>query len=88
MTPAFAFLTFLSQPANASTYANTTVQHSTVADVDYTNADLKRLSPWLEAAQGAGLYSRTSTDLTLRSSSPWRNFGCARCLAITRTSRR
>lgn len=44
---AFAFLDFLSDKANAATYADATVQHLTVADVEYGNADLKRLSPWL-----------------------------------------
>jgi raffinose/stachyose/melibiose transport system substrate-binding protein len=44
---ATAWLTFLSDKANAVTYADTTVQHLTVADVDYTNKDLKQLAPWL-----------------------------------------
>ncbi|HYP44909.1 MAG TPA: extracellular solute-binding protein [Propionibacteriaceae bacterium] len=44
---ATAWLTFLSDKANAATYANKTVQHVSVAGVDYTDADLKRLAPWL-----------------------------------------
>jgi raffinose/stachyose/melibiose transport system substrate-binding protein len=44
---AFAFLDFLSDRASATTYANATVQHVTVAGVEYTNADLKQLMPWL-----------------------------------------
>lgn len=44
---ATAWLTFLSDKANAATYANKTVQHLTVADVEYTNTDLKKLAPWL-----------------------------------------
>ena len=44
---ATAWLEFLSDKANAATYANKTVQHVTVADVEYTDADLKKLAPWL-----------------------------------------
>jgi raffinose/stachyose/melibiose transport system substrate-binding protein len=44
---ATAWLKFLSDKANAVTYADATVQHLTVADVDYTNKDLKQLAPWL-----------------------------------------
>jgi raffinose/stachyose/melibiose transport system substrate-binding protein len=44
---AYAWIEYLSDPANASTYANGTAQHVTVADVEYTNADLKRIEPWL-----------------------------------------
>ena len=44
---ATAFLTFLSDPANATAYANATVQHVTVSGVDYTDRDLKQLAPWL-----------------------------------------
>jgi raffinose/stachyose/melibiose transport system substrate-binding protein len=44
---ATAWLAFLADKANASTYANATVQHVTVAGVDYTDADLKKLAPWL-----------------------------------------
>lgn len=44
---ATAWLTYLSDKANAATYANNTVQHVTVADVEYTDADLKKLAPWL-----------------------------------------
>ncbi|GGL91532.1 hypothetical protein GCM10010129_39080 [Streptomyces fumigatiscleroticus] len=44
---AYAFLAFLSDPANAGTYANATGQHVTVEGVDYTNADLKAVAPWL-----------------------------------------
>ncbi|MDP9399006.1 MAG: extracellular solute-binding protein, partial [Actinomycetota bacterium] len=38
----------LSSPQVASVYANGTSQHLTVKDVDYTNADLKALAPWLQ----------------------------------------
>lgn len=44
---AVEWLRFLSDKQNAGTYANATVQNVSVADVDYTNADLKSLSPWL-----------------------------------------
>jgi raffinose/stachyose/melibiose transport system substrate-binding protein len=44
---AYALLEFLSDPANAATYANGTGQHVTVEGVDYTNADLKSVAPWL-----------------------------------------
>ena len=44
---ALAWLKHLSDPAVAATYANGTVQHVTVKDVDYTNADLKAFEPWL-----------------------------------------
>jgi raffinose/stachyose/melibiose transport system substrate-binding protein len=44
---ATAWIEFLSDKANAATYANKTVQHVTVAGVDYTDADLKKLAPWL-----------------------------------------
>ncbi|OYO22798.1 ABC transporter substrate-binding protein [Enemella dayhoffiae] len=43
-----AWLAFLSDKANATTYANATVQHVTVKGVDYQNADLKQLAPWLQ----------------------------------------
>ncbi|MFE6930972.1 ABC transporter substrate-binding protein [Streptomyces sp. NPDC057699] len=45
---ALAFLEFLSDPANAAAYADGTGQHVTVEGVDYTNADLKAVSPWLK----------------------------------------
>lgn len=45
---AVAWLDFLSDPQNAGVYANGTSQHVTVKDVDYTNPDLKALSPWLK----------------------------------------
>ena len=45
---ALEWLKFLSDPANAGSYADTTVQHVSVADVDYTNADLAKLAPWLD----------------------------------------
>ena len=41
-------LRFLSDPANAQTYADATVQHVTVKGVEYSNPDLKAISPWLE----------------------------------------
>jgi len=44
---AYAWIEYLSDPVNAGIYANGTAQHVTVADVEYTNADLKQLSPWL-----------------------------------------
>jgi raffinose/stachyose/melibiose transport system substrate-binding protein len=43
-----AWVEFLSQPENAVKYADTTYQHVTVKDVQYTNADLKALAPWTE----------------------------------------
>ncbi|MCD4849455.1 extracellular solute-binding protein [Arthrobacter sp. AK01] len=45
---AAAWIDFLSEPANAGYYANQTAQHVSVKDVEYTNSDLKRLSPWLD----------------------------------------
>lgn len=42
-----AWLEHLSDPTVAGVYANGTAQHVTVKDVEYTNADLKALSPWL-----------------------------------------
>lgn len=45
---AVEWLRFLSDPTNAAAYANTTVQHVSVAGVVYTNADLKDLAPWLK----------------------------------------
>jgi raffinose/stachyose/melibiose transport system substrate-binding protein len=45
---AAAWIDFLSEPENAAYYANQTAQHVSVNNVDYTNPDLKRLSPWLE----------------------------------------
>lgn len=45
---ALAWLEFLSDPKNAGAYGDATVQHTSVADVEYTNPDLKRLAPWLE----------------------------------------
>lgn len=43
-----AWVEFLSDPANAATYANGTSQHLTVADVTYDNPDLQATSPWLD----------------------------------------
>ncbi|MFP5365347.1 MAG: ABC transporter substrate-binding protein, partial [Actinomycetes bacterium] len=45
---AAAWIDFLSEPENAAYYANQTAQHVAVKDVEYTNPDLKRLSPWLD----------------------------------------
>lgn len=45
---AMEWVNFLSDPENAGYYANGTAQHVAVADVEYTNQDLKNLSPWLE----------------------------------------
>ncbi len=42
-----AWLDKLSDPAVAGVYANGTAQHVTVKGVEYTNADLKALAPWL-----------------------------------------
>lgn len=42
------FLRFLSDPVNAQVYADATVQHVSVAGVEYQNPDLMSLSPWLE----------------------------------------
>lgn len=42
-----AFVDFLSQPENASVYANGTGQHLTVKDVTYENPDLEATSEWL-----------------------------------------
>ena len=44
---AVAWLEHLSDPEVAGEYANGTAQHVTVDGVEYTNADLKRLEPWL-----------------------------------------
>lgn len=44
---ALAWLEHLSDPAVAGVYANGTAQHVTVKGVEYTNADLKALAPWL-----------------------------------------
>lgn len=43
------FVEYLSRPQVAAAYANGTVQHSTVAGVDYTNPDLKATARWLDA---------------------------------------
>ncbi|MFC4397733.1 ABC transporter substrate-binding protein [Arthrobacter sedimenti] len=45
---AAAWIDFLSEPENAGYYANQTAQHVSVDKVEYTNPDLKRLSPWLQ----------------------------------------
>ncbi|UKA76363.1 ABC transporter substrate-binding protein [Arthrobacter sp. FW306-07-I] len=45
---AAAWIDFLSEPENAGYYANQTAQHVAVDKVEYTNPDLKRLSPWLQ----------------------------------------
>ncbi|HEY1156923.1 MAG TPA: extracellular solute-binding protein, partial [Arthrobacter sp.] len=45
---AAAWIDFLSEPENAGYYANQTAQHVSVDNVEYTNPDLKRLSPWLQ----------------------------------------
>ncbi len=46
---AVAFVEYLSRPEVAAQYANGTVQHSTVAGVEYTDPDLLATSRWLEA---------------------------------------
>ena len=43
------FVEYLSRPQVASRYANGTVQHSTVAGVDYTDPDLRATARWLDA---------------------------------------
>ncbi len=45
---AAAFLEYLSKPEVAAVYANGTAQNVTVKGVDYTDPDLKAISPWLE----------------------------------------
>lgn len=45
---AVEWLRFLSDKTNAGQYADATVQHVSVAGVEYTNADLKKLAPWLD----------------------------------------
>jgi len=45
---ALAFVEFLSDPANASIYANGTVQHLTVEGVTYDDPDLAATSGWLD----------------------------------------
>ncbi|WP_415854189.1 ABC transporter substrate-binding protein [Sinomonas sp. G460-2] len=45
---ALAWLQFLSDPANATAYANATAQFSPVKGVEYTDPDLKALRPWLD----------------------------------------
>jgi raffinose/stachyose/melibiose transport system substrate-binding protein len=47
---ALAFIEFLSQPENASIYANGTGQHVSVAGATYENEDLKATEPWLTAS--------------------------------------
>lgn len=44
---ALAWLEFLSDPVNASTYANGTAQFSSVQGVKYDNPDLQKIQPWL-----------------------------------------
>ncbi|MGB3376189.1 MAG: extracellular solute-binding protein [Microbacterium sp.] len=44
---AFAWIDFLSDPENAGYYANQTAQHVSVKGVEYENADLAHISPWL-----------------------------------------
>lgn len=44
---AIRWIEFLSDPKNAAAYSNATVQHLTVKDLTYGNADLQALSPWL-----------------------------------------
>ncbi|KRF32487.1 ABC transporter substrate-binding protein [Nocardioides sp. Soil805] len=46
---AVAWVDFLSQPENASVYADATAQHVGVEGVTYGNADLKQLERWLTA---------------------------------------
>lgn len=44
---ALAWIEHLSDPANATIYANGTAQFSSVKGVQYDNEDLKRIQPWL-----------------------------------------
>lgn len=44
---ALAWIDYLSDPVNATTYANGTAQFSSVKGVEYDNEDLKRIQPWL-----------------------------------------
>lgn len=43
-----AWLEFLSDPAVAGAYGDATAQHTSVAGVEYKNADLQRIAPWLD----------------------------------------
>jgi raffinose/stachyose/melibiose transport system substrate-binding protein len=43
------FVEYLSRPAVAGRYANGTVQHTTVAGVEYTDRDLRATARWLDA---------------------------------------
>ena len=45
---AVEWIRFLSDKANAGEYADATIQYVSVAGAEYTNADLKRMAPWLE----------------------------------------
>jgi len=45
---ALAWLEFLSDAKNAGAYGDATAQHTSVADVEYKNPDLKRIAPWLD----------------------------------------
>ena len=45
---ATAMVEFLSDPKIAGLYANSTVQHVTIKDVEYTNKDLQAISNWLQ----------------------------------------
>ncbi len=45
---ATAFVEYLSTANAAKRYANESVQHVTVSDVEYTNRDLKAISGWLD----------------------------------------
>jgi len=45
---AVEWLRFLSTQEPAGKYANATLQHVSIAGVNYTNPDLKKLTPWLE----------------------------------------
>ena len=45
---ALAWLSYLSDPDVAGVYANGTSQHVSVKGVQYTNPDLKAISPWLQ----------------------------------------
>jgi raffinose/stachyose/melibiose transport system substrate-binding protein len=44
---ALKWVEFLSDPVNAAVYANGTAQHVTVKNVEYSDPDLKHLTPWL-----------------------------------------
>lgn len=72
---ALAWIDFLSQPENAAFYANTTAQHVSVTGVEYSNADLQTMSPWLSKKTGlAARFQFNNLDV--------RNAVEASCIAV------